>query len=142
MIRFGFLLCLSLLPAAQAEAGSIVALRTLRAQTVITEADIAASDQDIPGAISDAREAIGLETRVAIYPQQPIRAGDLGPPAVVERNQMVQLAYRNGGLSITTEGRALDRGSIGSAIRVMNVNSKTTLYATIGADGVAYVQPQ
>lgn len=125
-----------------AMAGSLVASRTLRAQTVITAADVVVSDEMVPGALTDPTEAIGLETRKAIYPQQPISAGDLGPAALVERNQILSLAYLNGGLSILTEGRALDRGSVGTSIRVMNLTSKATLVATIGADGVAYVQPK
>ncbi|WP_444463582.1 flagellar basal body P-ring formation chaperone FlgA [Rhodobacter capsulatus] len=140
MIRPALALVLCVLPAL-AEAGSVVAARTLRAQTVITEADLAISEDDVPGALSDPMAAIGLETRTAIYPQQPISAGDLAPPALIERNQMVQLAYRDGSLSILTEGRALDRGAVGDTIRVMNVTSKATLYALLGADGVAYVQP-
>lgn len=119
----------------------MVAARTLRAQTVITGADLAMSDDEVPGALTDPNLAIGLETRTAIYPQQPISAGDLGPPAVVERNQMLPLAYRDGGLSILTEGRALDRGAVGDTIRIMNITSKATLFAKLGADGVAYVQP-
>lgn len=140
MIRLTLALVLATLPAL-AEAGSVVAARTLRAQTVITESDLAISEDAVPGALTDPLAAVGLETRTAIYPQQPISAADLVPPAVIERNQMVPLAYRDGSLSILTEGRALDRGAVGDTIRVMNITSKTTLYARLGADGVAYVQP-
>ncbi|PTV95174.1 flagella basal body P-ring formation protein FlgA [Rhodobacter aestuarii] len=125
-----------------AEAGSVVALRTLRAQSVISPEDVTLAEETIPGAIGDLDQVIGLETRVAIYPGRPIQAGDLTPPAVVERNQMISLAYQRRGLSIMTEGRTLDRGAIGDSIRVMNVTSKSTVFATIGADGVAYVQSQ
>lgn len=142
MTRFSLacLLLLSLTPLA--EAGSVVATRTLRAQTVITEADVSVAEEAVPGALGDLGEAIGLETRIAIYPGRPIMAADLVPPAIVERNQVVPLAFRRGGLSIVTEGRALDRGGIGAQIRVMNATSKLTVFATLGADGVAYVQPQ
>lgn len=140
MIRLALSLLLCGFPAL-AEAGSVIAARTLRAQTVITESDLALAEDEVPGALTDPTAAIGLETRRAIYPQQPISAGDLVPPAVVERNQMVPMAYQDGSLSITTEGRALDRGAVGDTIRVMNITSKVTLFAMIGADGVAYVQP-
>jgi flagella basal body P-ring formation protein FlgA len=140
MMRIALALLCVLAPVA-AEAGSVVAARTLRAQTVITETDLAFSEEAVPGALTDPRDAIGLETRTAIYPRQPISAADLVPPAIVERNQVISVAYRDGGLSILTEARALDRGAVGETIRVMNTSSKVTLYATIGADGVAYVQP-
>ncbi len=142
MVRLS-LACLVLLALTDlATAGSVVATRTLRAQTVITEADVTLAEEGVPGALDDMGQVIGLETRIAIYPGRPIMAADLVAPAIVERNQVVPLAYRNGGLSIVTEGRALDRGGIGTAIRVMNATSKLTVFATLGADGVAYVQPQ
>lgn len=136
------LLALLLLAAAPLQAGSVVAARTLRAQTVITAQDIAISDEVIPGAVSDPQAVIGLETRIAIYPGRPLHPGDLAPPAVVERNQTVSMAYQRGSLFIQTEGRALDRGAIGDTIRVMNSTSKATVTARIGADGIAYVFPQ
>lgn len=125
--------------ASPAPAGTLVAARTLRAQTVLDPGDVAISDDTVAGALGDPRDAIGLETRVAIYAGQPIREGDLGPPAIVERNQSIMLTFQRGGLTIQTEGRALDRGSVGETIRVMNAASKAVLSATVGADGSAHV---
>ena len=45
--------------------------------------------------------------RVTLYPDRPIRPGDLAPPALVDRNQIVTLEYAAGPLVILTEGRAL-----------------------------------
>ncbi len=142
MTRLALALLCVVLASGPALAGTVVAARTLRAQTVITEQDIALLNDTVPGALADPLAAIGLETRVALYPGRPIRAGDLGPPAIVERNQLVPLAYLRGGLSIQTEGRALDRGAVGDSIRVMNAASKAIVLARLGADGTAYVQPQ
>jgi len=130
------------LEAVPADAGSVVAARILRAQTILSAEDLVLAQDEIPGALTDPREAIGLETRVAIYPGHPISAGDLGPPAIIERNQTISLTFRHGALTIQAEGRALDRGGVGDAIRVMNTSSKATVIATIGADGMAYVQFQ
>lgn len=120
-------------------AGSVVAARTLRAQTVITEQDITLLEDVVPGAVTDPQDIIGLETRVAIYPGRPIHLGDLQAPAIVERNQVISVAYQHGALFIQTEGRALERGAIGDTIKVMNATSKVTVSARIGADGIAYV---
>lgn len=120
-------------------AGTLIATRTLRAQTVLSAADIALSDDPVEGALSDPRDAIGLETRVAIYPGHPIREGDLAPPALVERNQTIMLVFQRGGLTIRAEGRALDRGAVGETIRVMNSTSKAVVSAVIGTDGSVYV---
>lgn len=131
------LLALSLALPAQAE--TIVPLRTIPAQRVITAADIETSDLVIPGAISDPAGVIGMEARVALYPGRPILPGDLALPATVERNAILPLVYSSGNLHIATEGRALDRAAPGDVIRVMNLASRTTVTARIGADGAAYV---
>lgn len=133
-------LFVTLLLASPAVAESVVAARTLRANTLVAPEDLSISSQDVAGALRDPISAVGLETRVAIYAGRPIRPEHLSEPAIVDRNQKVSLAYRRGGLMIITEGRALQRAAHGDTIRVMNVASKTTLSATIAADGTAYVQ--
>ncbi|WP_339108929.1 flagellar basal body P-ring formation chaperone FlgA [Thioclava sp. GXIMD4216] len=121
------------------QAEVVVATRTLRAQTILTPDDLDIASMDVPGALVDPIDAVGLETRVAIYAGRPIRPEHLSQPAIVERNQTVSLAYNRGSLTIITEGRALERAAIGDSIRVMNVSSRTTVTATISADGTAYV---
>lgn len=77
--------------------------------------------------------------KVAIYAGKPLHPGDLGPPTLVERNQTVTLVYLSGGLAISTEGRALARGSEGDEVRVMNLGSRNTVTGRIGPDGAVYV---
>jgi len=122
-------------------ADAVVATRMIRAQSVIEAADMTVVEADIPGALTDPAAAVGQEARVAIYPGRPIRPGDLGAPAIVERNQIVPLTYRNGTLSILTEGRALARGGVGDLIRVMNLASRSTVTGLIGPDGTVVVGP-
>jgi flagella basal body P-ring formation protein FlgA len=116
-----------------------VATRTIRAQTLIGPEDVAMVAADLPGALTDPELAVGLETRVSIYAGKAVRAGDLGPPTLVDRNQIVPLIYQSGGLAISTEGRALARGSNGDVIRIMNLGSRTTVTGRVGPDGAVYV---
>lgn len=132
-------LLIACLVAHHATAEVIVATKTLRAQSLIGPDDVIQQPGDPQGALSDPAQAIGLETRVTIYAGRPILPDQLGRPAIVERNQILPLRFRSGGLSIQTEGRSLDRGGVGDTIRVMNLHSKTTLNATITADGSAEV---
>lgn len=133
MRRVLTLLCVAL--AAPAAAETLVAVRTLRAQTILTPDDLSVVAGVVPGTASDPTEVIGLETRVAIYQGRPIRPADLGPPAIVDRNQSVVLSYVAGPLTITAEGRALGRGGVGDRIKVMNVASRTTVTGIVAADG-------
>lgn len=132
---------MALMIGAPVSAESLVALRNLRSQTVITAADLQRAQHATPGALSNPSDAIGMETRVTIYAGRPIMPQDLGPPAIVERNQIVSLNYHHAGLAIVTEGRALDRGGIGDRIRVMNLTSRSTVAGNIAVDGSINVAP-
>lgn len=120
-------------------ADSIVATRTIRAKALIGPDDITVVAADVPGALSDPAQALGQEARVAIYAGKPVRASDLGAPALVERNQTVMLIYSAGGLAISTEGRALARAAEGDLVRVINLASKVTISGRVGPDGAIYV---
>jgi flagella basal body P-ring formation protein FlgA len=122
-----------------AMADSIVATRTIRAQTVLTAEDFTTVAAEIPGAMTDPAQVIGQEARVTMYAGRPILAANLGAAALVDRNQMVSLVFRSSGLTILTEGRALDRGGVGDVIKVMNLASRTTVTGTIAPDGSVMV---
>ena len=139
MIRY-LLPLLPVLLATSAQAEMLVAARTIPATSLILADDLLRRDGTAVGALDDPSLVVGMEARVALYPGRPIRAGDVGPPAVVERNQIILLVFSAGTLTITTEGRALDRAGPGDAIRVMNLASRNTVTATIAEDGTAHVQ--
>lgn len=131
-------LILSALPI-PALAESVIAARNIRPETVVTAADIALVPDLIAGAADHPDLVIGMEARVAIYAGRPIRPEDLGPPALVDRNQIVSIHYASGGLLILAEGRMLDRGGHGELVRVMNLSSRTTVTGMVEADGTIRV---
>lgn len=122
-------------------AESVVAARTIRAGEALVAEDMMLVEADIPGALTTPEEALGQEARVAIYAGRPILRRTLGPQTTVERNQIVTLNYRAGGLSIRTEGRALARGGSGDVVEAMNLMSKTRVSGRIEADGTLTVGP-
>jgi flagella basal body P-ring formation protein FlgA len=122
-----------------AGADSVIPTRTLRANTVITHQDVALSRGGADQGYLRLADVVGQETRVALYPGRPILAGDIGPPSIVLRNQIVQVSFDGKGLQIVTEGRALDRGAVGERIRVMNISSRATVFGTVQEDGTIQV---
>jgi len=78
---------------------------------------------------------------VTLYAGRPIPLSALAPPALVERNQIVTLVFRRGGLEIRTEGRALGRGGEGDTIRIMNLASRNTVTGWVMGDGQVHVAP-
>jgi flagella basal body P-ring formation protein FlgA len=129
---------LSCLPVGAA-AESLVALRPIPAQTVLSETDFTTVAAVIPGAIRQGAEAVGQQARRAIAPGSPILARDLGPPVLVGRNARVMMRYLRGGLEIATEGRALDKGALGQVIRVMSLGSKAVVSGRVLGDGTVAV---
>lgn len=118
-----------------AEAGTVVAVRPIRGQTILSAADLTLNGEDTPGALTSIEDAIGKEAKVTLYTGRPILESQVGAPAVVERNQLVRMTYADGPLSITTEGRALDRAGIGEEVRVMNLTSRQVVTGQVTPEG-------
>lgn len=121
-------------------ADTVIAARTIRPQTILTAQDLAKSNDRMVGAYTEIALMVGQETRVALYAGRPVRIGDIGPPAIVDRNQIVLLTYAAGGLTITTDARALGRGGVGEPIRVLNMASRVTVEGVILPDGTVRVR--
>jgi len=139
MIRLVYIPATALLMVCSASADTVVATSTLQPGQVLTHAHVAIVDTFIPGALTEIVSAVGLEANTVLYTGRPIRAQDLTQPAVIHRNQLVELLFVVGGISIATEGRALDRAAEGQKIRVMNLASRTTVSGRARRDGSVQV---
>lgn len=117
----------------------VTPVRTLRPGTLISEADLTIKPGDRPGAFDRISDVVGQEARSALYAGRPISFEAIGPPALVNRNQIVSIHFKKHGLMITTDGRALERGGIGDRVRIMNLSSRTTLFGFVQADGTIKV---
>ena len=117
----------------------VIAARTIRAQSVIIPDDVSITDGDMTGIAGDPAQVVGQEARKAIYAGRPIRLSDIGPPAVIERNQIVPIVFQTNGLQITAEGRSLSRAAPGEKVRVMNMSSRTTVNGWVSPDGTVFV---
>ena len=118
---------------------SVMAVKTIRAQTVLTAADVALSESHVPGAFSSVDAIIGQEAKVMLFPGRAIHPSDIGPAAIIERNHVVPLRFSRAGLTITAEARAMDRASVGESLRVMNLSSRTTVFGVVQSDGSVVV---
>ncbi|QFU10285.1 flagellar basal body P-ring biosynthesis protein FlgA [Rhodobacteraceae bacterium THAF1] len=136
MIRIALLLILT---AAPALADMVVATTTIRARSLIGPGDLKIAPGGAPGLLSDPSAAIGQEARVTLYAGRPVRTGDIGPPALIERNQIVVIEYAAGTLRMRADGRALDRAGVGDRLRVMNLSSRATVFGDVMPDGTVTV---
>lgn len=76
-----------------------------------------------PGIVLKAEDLIGMTPRRVILAGQVIQTNDYESPRMVARGDIVTMAFNNNGLSLTAEGKALEHGSKGDRIRVMNTGS-------------------
>lgn len=128
-----------LLAAFPAAAAILVAARTIPVRTVLAEADLTLVEGESPGALGRIEDAVGQETRVPIYAGRPVRGAEIGPAAVIERNETVVLRFHSEALLIEAEGRALDRAGAGDGLRVMNLSSRMIVMGRAVAPGIVQV---
>lgn len=139
MIRFLILVGLIIFGNASL-ADIVVASRIIPANTVITADDLRLRPSGDGTTEIDLNTIVGMETRVALFAGRPIAMSDVGVPAVVERNQVIPLIFQSAGLEIKTDGRVLDRAGPGESVKVMNLSSRTIVFAHIDERGVGYVE--
>jgi len=114
---------------------AVVATRTIRPGTIITPTDVVLDPNIKTSGIDDLSTVLGQEAKTTLYSGRQVQPGDFGPPAIVDRNAIVELAFIRGGLTILVEGRALSRGAAGELVRVMNLASRRTVVGQIQPSG-------
>jgi flagellar basal body P-ring formation protein FlgA len=64
-----------------------------------------------------------------------LRAADLIKPELVQRDQNVTLVFSTTGVHLTIAGKAVESGSAGDVISVMNLQSKRMIQGTVIGPG-------
>jgi flagellar basal body P-ring formation protein FlgA len=85
-------------------------------------------------------QALGMQMRRPIRAGQPLRAADLVRPDLVQRDQAVTIIFQTAGLYLTTRGKALDNGTEGDVVSVLNIQSKRTVTGTVTGRGQVTIQ--
>ena len=134
MIR-GILIIFCWLGSLPAFADIAIATRNIRPGEVLQNVDVLMVRGTAKEAFSDPNDVIGTEAKTALYAGRIIKRNQLTAAASVQRNQIVEIVYKNNGLSMSTEGRALGRGAAGQRIRMMNLASKTSIFGTVEHNG-------
>jgi flagella basal body P-ring formation protein FlgA len=86
--------------------------------------------------------AVGMQMRRSLRAGQPVKAADLGKPDLVQRDDNVTLIYEAAGIYLTLSGKAVESGTEGDTVTVLNLQSKRTVAGTvIGRGQVAIAAP-
>jgi flagella basal body P-ring formation protein FlgA len=78
---------------------------------------------------------VGMQARRQLRAGQPIKNADIAKPDLVTRDQSVTLTYQTAGLYLTVRGKALEGGTEGDAVSVMNLQSKRVITGTVTGRG-------
>jgi len=84
--------------------------------------------------------AVGMQMRRPMRAGQPLRTADLAKPDLVQRDQSVTVIYQSAGLYITARAKALDNGTEGDVISVLNPQSKRTVTGIVTGRAQVTVQ--
>ena len=84
--------------------------------------------------------ALGMQLRHPMRSGQPIKVADLVKPDLVQRDQAVTVVYQAPGLYLTTRGKALDNGTEGDVVNVLNLQSKRTVTGVVSGRGQVTIQ--
>ncbi|MCE2927217.1 MAG: flagellar basal body P-ring formation chaperone FlgA [Rickettsiales bacterium] len=109
--------------------------RQVRPGDVIQEADLELRDFSLSrtrsDTIADLSALVGKAPIRSISAGRPIREQEIAQPAVIKKNDIIQVEYRSQGVSITTTAQAMEDGSKGSTINVRNLSSKKLVRAIV-----------
>src|SRR5882757_3678908 len=75
--------------------------------------------------------AVGMQARKQLRAGQALKVADLAKPDLVQRDQNVTLIYETSGLYLTIRGKALDGGTEGDVVNVLNLQSKRTVSGVV-----------
>jgi flagellar basal body P-ring formation protein FlgA len=123
----------------------VVPPRTIGRGEIVRPADLlverrprAEVTADVPAAIS---EVAGRAARQALRLGSPVHRTDLVKPEMVKRDDNVNLVYQVPGIMLSSRGKALEPGSEGDIINVLNTQSKRTVQGVVVGPGRVDISP-
>jgi flagella basal body P-ring formation protein FlgA len=99
-------------------------------QSMITMMDIR-EDMINDNMVLTSGELVNMSPRKIIRANAPITVKDLVKPTMVKRGDLVTMQLQKGPIQITALAKALQAGTKGDMIRLMNMDSKRTLEAKV-----------
>jgi flagella basal body P-ring formation protein FlgA len=118
-----------------------VLTRDVERSEVLKSSDVIAQRRPRAEVGSDAAArhlAVGMQMRRQLRAGQALRVSDIAKPDLVQRDDNVTLIYESAGLYLTIRGKAMESGTDGDVVNVLNLQSKRTVSGVvIGRDQVA-----
>jgi flagella basal body P-ring formation protein FlgA len=120
-----------------------VLTRNVERTDVLKSADVMIERRpkaEIGGDAATRGSALGMQMRRPMRAGQALKVADLVKPDLVQRDQGVTLIYQTAGLYLTTRGKAVDNGTEGDVVNVLNLQSKRTVSGVVTGRGQVTIQ--
>jgi flagella basal body P-ring formation protein FlgA len=116
-----------------ATAPAVVSTRRLAVGEVVKPEDVRLvqlrAERVRPGTAQRLEDVVGMQLRRPIGTDLPFMGADLMVPHIIAKNEIVMMVVEGPGLSLTTQGRALEPASRGGRLSVMNLASRNVVEA-------------
>lgn len=91
--------------------------------------------------LRNSTEIIGMTAAQNLRIGSFIKTADIDKPVLIKKNQLVTLILERPGMSLKTQGKAMDNAGLNETISVMNIHSKRIVHGIAQAPGVVKIQP-
>src|SRR5712671_5138767 len=115
-----------------------VLARGIERNEVIKSSDVVVERRpkaEVGGDVASRDRAVGMQARKQLRAGQALRVADIAKPDLVQRDQNVTLTYEATGLYLTIRGKALENGTEGDVVSVLNLQSKRTVTGVVSGRG-------
>jgi flagella basal body P-ring formation protein FlgA len=115
-----------------------VLARGIERNEVIKSSDVVIERRpkaEVGGDLAGRDRAVGMQARKQLRVGQALKTADLAKPDLVQRDQNVTLIYESVGLYLTIRGKALEGGTEGDVVNVLNLQSKRTVSGVVVGRG-------
>ncbi len=123
--------------------GAAVLMRSVERNEVIKASDVVVERRpkaEVGGDAATREGTVGMQARHSLRAGQALQVADLAKPDLVQRDQTVTLTYQTAGLYLTIRGKALDNGTEGDVVSVLNLQSKRTVSGVVIGRGQVSIQ--
>ena len=113
--------------------------RHLDVETIINQDDLEMQmmdDSRLPATVlRDPKSILGMAAKTPLEAGKPIYKHNLTTPLWVKRNDAVVVRVVTKNITLTAQGRAMENGSEGETIRVLNISSRKVIEGVVTGKG-------